>query len=156
MSFWACMTLIFHAGQFYINSEHIWHILRAKKFDWFFTPFFTTRLTFEFINNPPLRVIPAGSVMEYLPVRPEVPEITPYPSPVQCSFFITFKMPWAQYFRFGFLENLRRDVSAIRWHEVRHRLGTFEACLTSRKFELWYNWNMLHISFIPKFKFLAT
>ena len=39
VSFWACMTLIFHARQFYINSKHIWHILRAKKFDWFFNPF---------------------------------------------------------------------------------------------------------------------
>ena len=32
LSFWACMTSIFHARQFFINSEHILDILRAKKF----------------------------------------------------------------------------------------------------------------------------
>ena len=31
VSFWACMTSIFHARQFFINSEHILNILRPKK-----------------------------------------------------------------------------------------------------------------------------
>ena len=70
MSFLACMTSIFHARQFYINSEHIWHILKAKKFNWFFTPFspfFSTRPTSESYNDP-LKVLTEGSMVEYLPV----------------------------------------------------------------------------------------
>ena len=39
VSFWACMDSIFHARQFFINSGHILDIFRAKKIDWFFTPF---------------------------------------------------------------------------------------------------------------------
>ena len=31
VTFWACMTSIFHARQFFINSEHILDILRPKK-----------------------------------------------------------------------------------------------------------------------------
>ena len=64
------MNSFFHACQFFINSEHILDILRAKKFDRFFTPFspfFTTRPTSESYNDP-LKVPTEGSRVEYLPV----------------------------------------------------------------------------------------
>ena len=62
------MNSIFHARQFFINTEQILDILRAKKFDGFFTPFqpfFTGRLTSRRYNDP-LKVIPEGSMVEYL------------------------------------------------------------------------------------------
>ena len=106
VSFWACMNSIFHARQFFINSEHILDILRAKKFDRFFIwfqPFFTTRPTSERCNAP-LKVIPEGSMVEYLPVGPkEAPQtifgeknisglksLTPYPSPLCHASFKIF------------------------------------------------------------------
>ena len=56
MSFWACMNSIFHARQFFINSEHILDILRAKKFHQFFTwfqPFFHHQADFRKLQRPP-------------------------------------------------------------------------------------------------------
>ena len=73
VTFWARMTSIFHARQFFINSGHILDILRAKKsieFSANFSPFFTARPTSERYNNP-LKVIPEGSMVEYLPVGPK-------------------------------------------------------------------------------------
>ena len=71
------MNSIFHARQFFINSEHILDILWAKKFVDFspdFSPFFTARLTSERYNYS-LKVILEGSMVEYLPVGPnEAPE----------------------------------------------------------------------------------
>ena len=67
------MNSIFHARQFFINSEHILDIFRAKKFDSFFPhfqSFFTTRPTSQRYNDP-LKVIPEGSMVEYLPVGPK-------------------------------------------------------------------------------------
>ena len=32
-TFWARMNWIFHARQFFINPEHVYDILRAKKFN---------------------------------------------------------------------------------------------------------------------------
>ena len=92
------MSSIFHAHQFFINSEHILDILRAKKWIQFsphFSPFFTARPTSERYNDPQ-KVIPEGSMVEYLPVGPKgAPEtifgkknisglksLTPYPSPL--------------------------------------------------------------------------
>ena len=72
-TFWACMNSIFHACQFFINSEHILDIFRAKKsieFSPNFSPFFTARPTSQRYNDP-LKVIPEGSMVEYLPVGPE-------------------------------------------------------------------------------------
>ena len=39
VSFWARMTSIFHAHQFFINSEHILDVLRAKNEIEFFVQF---------------------------------------------------------------------------------------------------------------------
>ena len=72
-TFWARMTSIFYARQFFISSEHILDILRAKKsieFSPNFSPFFTARLTSERYNDP-LKVIPEGSMVQYLPVEPK-------------------------------------------------------------------------------------
>ena len=95
------MSSIFHAHQFFINSEHILDILRAKKWIQFsphFSPFFTARPTSERYNDPQ-KVIPEGSMVEYLPVgpkeapqtifgkkyfRPEIPNPLSQPS-VYCS-----------------------------------------------------------------------
>ena len=73
LSFWAWMTSIFHASQFFINSEHILDILRAKSsihFSPCFCPFFTARPTSEYYNYP-LKVLTEGSVVEYLAVGPQ-------------------------------------------------------------------------------------
>ena len=73
MTFWACLTSIFHVRQFFINSEHILEILRVKnaiEFSPNFSPFFTARPPFERYNDP-LKVIPEGSMVEYLPVGPK-------------------------------------------------------------------------------------
>ena len=67
------MNSIFHARQFFINSEHILDILRAKKINPIFTPFypfFTARPTSECYNDP-LKVIPGCSTVEYLSVGPK-------------------------------------------------------------------------------------
>ena len=67
------MTSIFHAHQFFINSEHVLVILRPKneiEFSPNFSSFFTARLTSERYNDP-LKVIPEGSMVEYLPVGPK-------------------------------------------------------------------------------------
>ena len=95
------MTSIFHAHQFFINSEHILDVLRAKneiEFFFQFQLFFPTRRTSERYNDP-LKVIPEGSRVEYLPVgpkeapqtifgkkyfRPEIPNPLSQPS-VQCN-----------------------------------------------------------------------
>ena len=64
------MNSIFHARQFFINSGHILDIFRAKKLIDFsspFNPYFTARLTSESYNGP-LKVLPEGSMVEYLPV----------------------------------------------------------------------------------------
>ena len=63
------MSSIFHARQFFIDSEHILHILRAKKwidFSPYCSPFFTAWPTSASYNT--LKVIPEGSMVEYLPV----------------------------------------------------------------------------------------
>ena len=98
------MSSIFHAHQFFINSEHILDILRAKKWIQFsphFSPFFTARPTSERYNDPQ-KVIPEGSMVEYLPVgpkgapqtifgkkyfRPEIPNPLSQPS-VQRNLFV--------------------------------------------------------------------
>ena len=70
LSFWACVNSIFHARQFFMNSGHILDIFRAKKNYWFFTPFqplFHVRQTSQSYNSP-LKVLPEGSMVEYLPV----------------------------------------------------------------------------------------
>ena len=67
------MISIFHAPQFFINSEHILDILRQKnemEFSPNFSSFFTARPTSERYNDP-LKVIPGGSMVEYLPVGPK-------------------------------------------------------------------------------------
>ena len=54
--FLACMNSIFHARQFFINSEHIMDLLRAKKFDPFFTlfqPLFHRPADFRTLQWPP-------------------------------------------------------------------------------------------------------
>ena len=64
------MNLIFHARRFFIISGHILDIFRAKKMIDFsppFNPYFTVRLTSESYNGP-LKVLPEGSMVEYLPV----------------------------------------------------------------------------------------
>ena len=64
------MNSIFHARQFFINSGHILDIFRAKKLIDFsppFNPYFTVRLTSKSYNGP-LKVLPEGSMVEYLPV----------------------------------------------------------------------------------------
>ena len=64
------MNSIFHVPRFFINSGHILDILRAKKWIDFsppFNPFFSVRPTSESYNGP-LKVVPEGSVVEYLPV----------------------------------------------------------------------------------------
>ena len=38
-TFWARMSSIFHACQFFIKSEHILDVLRPKKLNWIFTQF---------------------------------------------------------------------------------------------------------------------
>ena len=73
VSFWACMTSIFYARQFFINSEHILDILRQKneiEFSPNFSSFFTARPTSKHYKDP-LKVIPGGSMVEYLPVGPK-------------------------------------------------------------------------------------
>ena len=63
------MSWIFHARQFFINSGHILDIFRAKKkidFSPPLNPYFTVRLTSESYNGP-LKVLPEGSMVEYLP-----------------------------------------------------------------------------------------
>ena len=70
ISFWACMSWIFQARQFLINSGHVLDIFRAKKMIDFsppLNPYFTIRLTSESYNGP-LKVLPEGSMVEYLPV----------------------------------------------------------------------------------------
>ena len=67
------MTSIFDARQFFISSEHILDILMAKKsieFSPDFSPSFPARPTSERYNDP-LKVIPEGSRVEYLPVGPK-------------------------------------------------------------------------------------
>ena len=64
------MNSIFHVPRFFINSGHILDIFRAKKlidFSPSFNPYFTVRLTSESYNGP-LKVLPEGSMVEYLPV----------------------------------------------------------------------------------------
>ena len=64
------MSWIFHARQFFINSGHVLDIFRAKKIIDFsppLNPYFTVRLTSESYNGP-LKVLPEGSMVEYLPV----------------------------------------------------------------------------------------
>ena len=73
VTFWAHISSIFHAGQFFINSEHTLHILSHKngtKFSPNFIPFFTARPTTKCSNNH-LKEIPDGSMVEYLPVGPK-------------------------------------------------------------------------------------
>ena len=70
VTFWARMNSIFHTCQFFINSGHILDIFRAKKLIDFsppLNPYFTVRLTSESYNGP-LKVLPEGSMVEYLPV----------------------------------------------------------------------------------------
>ena len=70
LSFWECVNSIFHARQFFINSGHILDIFRAKKLIDFsppFNPYFTVRPTSESYNGS-LKVLPEGSMVEYLPV----------------------------------------------------------------------------------------
>ena len=94
------MTSIFDARQFFISSEHILDILMAKKsieFSPDFSPFFPARPTSERYNDP-LKVIPEGSMVEYLPVgskgapKPFLEEnlksLTPYPSPLCSGFYV--------------------------------------------------------------------
>ena len=67
------MSSFFHACQFFIKSEHILDILRPKNEIEFlpnFSSFFTARPTSERYNDP-LKVIPGGSMVEYLPVGPK-------------------------------------------------------------------------------------
>ena len=56
VSFWAWMNLIFHARQFFINSEHILVILRPKNWNWIFTQFqllFHRQADFWTLQRPP-------------------------------------------------------------------------------------------------------
>ena len=56
VSFWARMTSIFHACQFFINSEHILVILRPKNWNWLFTQFqllFHRQADFWTLQRPP-------------------------------------------------------------------------------------------------------
>ena len=117
MSFLACMTSIFHARQFYINSEHIWHILKAKKFNWFFTPFspfFSTRPTSESYKDL-LKVLTEGSMVEYLPLgsqedpqtiidkKNSSPEILNHnPSPLCTDFYVNHR----KYYREAYQKKL--------------------------------------------------
>ena len=56
VSFWACMTSIFYARQFFINSEHILNILRPKKMKLNFCPIsapFYCQAAFRTLQRPP-------------------------------------------------------------------------------------------------------
>ena len=67
------MSSIFYAHKFFINSEHILDNLREKneiQFPPNFSPFSIARPTSERYNEP-LKVIPKGSMVEYLPVGPK-------------------------------------------------------------------------------------